>query len=325
MPSGVYVRTEEHKKSISAVHNRPEFREQMRLLNLGKPLSENTRKKISVSVRNYIQCNKEKYLSDCVLGGKNCVKKRKEDPIKYHLEMVNAGKLSMEKQKQNPEKFLVDIKKAVRASVEWSKNNPGEVIKNARTGGLIGGKRCHELHPNLAREIMIANNLKYPNMAREAGKIGGKRGYEMHLELFRKRMIETHKKYPNMAKEVGLKYGSMGGQASIRSQHKRPNNLEVHFLDFIQRNRMPYRYTGNGEVWIGNHNPDFINVNGEKKVIELFGKYWHGEKRMGMDKKEHEEDIVSHYSNYGFKCIIFWCYEIYELAEEELLKRIVGV
>ncbi len=61
---------------------------------------------------------------------------------------------------------------------------------------------------------------------------------------------------------------------------------------------MPYKYVGNGEVIIGFKNPDFINVNGEKKVIELYGDYWH--------RNDNPQDRIDHFKKYGFDCLVIW-------------------
>ena len=58
-----------------------------------------------------------------------------------------------------------------------------------------------------------------------------------------------------------------------------------------------WRYVGDGSVWIAGKNPDFIHKV-ERRVIELFGSYWH--------KKEEEKERVSHFEKYGFECIIVW-------------------
>ena len=41
-----------------------------------------------------------------------------------------------------------------------------------------------------------------------------------------------------------------------------------------------------------------MNINGKKKLIELFGNYWHAE--------EDEGTRANHFNNYGFECLIIW-------------------
>ena len=44
--------------------------------------------------------------------------------------------------------------------------------------------------------------------------------------------------------------------------------------------------------------PDFVNINGRKLVIELFGSHWHEPKEEWYRKKL--------FASYGFKTIVIW-------------------
>jgi hypothetical protein len=86
---------------------------------------------------------------------------------------------------------------------------------------------------------------------------------------------------------------------SISQQIAQPKYAKqkiIALLDYIAPGE--YKYVGNGEVVIGNICPDFININGQKKVIEHFGYYWH--------RGENPQDIIDRYSEYGFKCLVIW-------------------
>lgn len=77
------------------------------------------------------------------------------------------------------------------------------------------------------------------------------------------------------------------------------NKIETVLRDFID-NIFPneYKYTGDGSIIIEGKIPDFVNINGQKKIIELFGNYWH---------EEGDEQIRKEYfSKYGYKTLIIW-------------------
>ena len=61
---------------------------------------------------------------------------------------------------------------------------------------------------------------------------------------------------------------------------------------------------GDGSFIIGGLNPDFINVNGKKKVIELFGRVWHD--TYLKDWKRSELGRMMVFSSYGFDTLIIW-------------------
>uniref|UniRef100_A0A6M3KKP2 DUF559 domain-containing protein n=1 Tax=viral metagenome TaxID=1070528 RepID=A0A6M3KKP2_9ZZZZ len=90
-----------------------------------------------------------------------------------------------------------------------------------------------------------------------------------------------------------------------------PNKPEIALIDLLAENNLPFKYVGNGEVWLGNRNPDFINTNGKKQVIELFGIYWHPV--FDVAKKQ------EHYRQYGFQSLVIWEDEL-EKPEKVLAK-----
>lgn len=75
-----------------------------------------------------------------------------------------------------------------------------------------------------------------------------------------------------------------------------------------------YEYTGDGKVWFSVFNPDFINCNGQKKIIEMYGDYWH--KLPNIVEKDKLRQKV--YKRYGYKTLIVWENELQNVSE---LKR----
>jgi len=60
----------------------------------------------------------------------------------------------------------------------------------------------------------------------------------------------------------------------VRRQPESPTSPELCLGGLLDKH-FPgeWRYTGNGDTLIGGKSPDFLNVNGQKAVIELFGDY----------------------------------------------------
>jgi len=82
-------------------------------------------------------------------------------------------------------------------------------------------------------------------------------------------------------------------------QNRRPNKVESKLNNLLQ-GRYPnqWKYVGDGQVRIGGLNPDFINIDGKKAVIEVMGYYWHSD--------EDEERRKEVYNRYGFNCLVIW-------------------
>ncbi|MEK6883012.1 MAG: NUMOD3 domain-containing DNA-binding protein [Nanoarchaeota archaeon] len=98
-------------------------------------------------------------------------------------------------------------------------------------------------------------------------------------------------------------------------EHKKPNKTELQFIELIQQNNFPFKYIGNWEFVLGGKCPDFININGQKQLIELFGNYWHTVKA-----RETPEERIQYFKKYGFDTLIIWESELKN--ENKLIEKI---
>lgn len=110
----------------------------------------------------------------------------------------------------------------------------------------------------------------------------------------------------------------------------RPNKQEKMLINLIEQNNLPFKYVGNGEFILGGKCPDFLNNNGQKKVIEFFGKAFHAP-NFGVHKNKKipyyrtYEGTIEHYKKYGFDCLIIWNYELKELNKVvEKINNFIG-
>jgi hypothetical protein len=98
-----------------------------------------------------------------------------------------------------------------------------------------------------------------------------------------------------------------------KSQQLRPNKPESVILSILdQLYPGEYKYTGDGKVIIAGKMPDFINCNGKKKIIELFGDYWH--------KGEDPRDRAKIFEPYGYDTLVIWERELANI--EQVASRI---
>jgi G:T-mismatch repair DNA endonuclease (very short patch repair protein) len=72
-----------------------------------------------------------------------------------------------------------------------------------------------------------------------------------------------------------------------------------------------FRLNVSGHVLIAGCIPDFVNVNGKKLLVELFGDYWHGVEKTGRLKREEERHRRLQFSKFGFRTVIIWEYELH--------------
>jgi len=113
-------------------------------------------------------------------------------------------------------------------------------------------------------------------------------------------------------KNVSLKALKKANKALCKTTRKYPNKKE-RLLNKILKGLLgnEYKFVGNGKVLIENFNPDFINVNGQKKIIEHFGDYWHNLPGYKIrDKKR-----LKIYRKYGYETLIIWEHELKDLTK----------
>lgn len=89
----------------------------------------------------------------------------------------------------------------------------------------------------------------------------------------------------------------------------RPNKPETIMLDLLNTHYPnQWRYTGDGTFIIDGLNPDFVNINGKKQIIEVFGDYWHGEGVRGY--RQTEEGREEAFNSFGYATLIIWEHEL---------------
>ena len=101
----------------------------------------------------------------------------------------------------------------------------------------------------------------------------------------------------------------------LQARHQKPNKLEAQFSELLNT-YFPneWKYVGNGGLIIGGKCPDFVNTNGRKQLIELFGNYWH--------KNESPDTKIKFYKQYGFDTLVLWETDIKTLPGEILVQTI---
>lgn len=119
----------------------------------------------------------------------------------------------------------------------------------------------------------------------------------------------------------GLNNDPIFQQKRLKAAIKKPNRQERK-LEAILEEWFPseWKFVGDGEVILGKLNPDFINCNGKKQIIELFGCWYHGcplhhpNNEVRWQNTEIGKKVI--YSRYGFKTLVIW---EHELEDEEVV------
>lgn len=200
-----------------------------------------------------------------------------------------------------------------------------ERIKKA----LLGRKRPEEVKRKISetRKKRIRLNLIVPW---NKGKKGLQKAWNKGLDKTdpRLRKLLKHKTWliaQQRLRELmkDSQWKSLWLEHCMASQEVRPNKLEMQIILLIQKHSLPLRYVGDGKVVIGGKCPDFIGTAEKRKVVEVFGDYWH-RIRKGIPWHQTEYGTKKIYSQYGFECLILWEAEIKQNAEDETLEKLEG-
>lgn len=192
-----------------------------------------------------------------------------------------------------------DIKKGKRFSESTRKR-----MSESRSGVKsynYGKKMTQEQKQKISKkriELGLARGEKNPMWSKH------------HSEESKRKNSETHKrlcKNPEHVKKI------------MSSANIRPNGLEL-YLDYLLQNYFPdeWKYVGDGQEIINGLCPDFINVGGKKKIIELFGDFWHINRvKTYTDTEEGRKRV---FSSSGYDTLIIWDSELKN--EQKLIKKI---
>jgi len=130
-------------------------------------------------------------------------------------------------------------------------------------------------------------------------------------KLLSKRQTEVFQRRPDL-KEKFVKAG-----LNAILNNRKPTKIEQQVNKFIIKNNLPYKYVGNGKFWVTvnskHFNFDFINVNSEKKIIEVNGCYWHGCPECFPERKKEylrSQDKIKSLQEFGhWEALEIWGHE----------------
>jgi len=200
-------------------------------------------------------------------------------------------------------------------------------------------EKFKEKNRNASKRMTSNNPMKNPEVCKKSGDTHRKIYASGEVVPFFKQPKEKwHMKYVSTPEEWGawkkrdserLKKSNPSHNPEtlkkiLKSAGKHPNGEETLISKFIDKN-FPgeYVFSGDGSVIIGYYNPDFINVNGKKKLIEYNGCWYHHCKicfpNSKVDKR-HEHRIKS-YQKYGFEVLTIFSHE---MKNPELLIKKIG-
>lgn len=113
-------------------------------------------------------------------------------------------------------------------------------------------------------------------------------------------------------------------QMMANGANKAPTIPEQRIIEIVGKYLPDFKYNGNGQlgVVLGGMIPDFVNTNGKKQVIEVFGDYYHG--KLCKNWKNSELGKTMAYNSIGYDCLILWEHDIKSQRDEDIVATIEG-
>jgi very-short-patch-repair endonuclease len=277
------------------MHHSNETKERIRQKLMGHPVSEESRIKMrEASLRQWKESkipqgmtgkhhtkesNEKNSLAHIGKPGYWTGKKRSiEDRTKFSNS--HKGQIPWMKGKCHTQESKDKNSRANKGRKAWNKGKP--LSEEHHRNIIIATKKAMNRPDVLAKNIASHNSKEYLKKAKERTALRWQD--------------------PNFVMKVQMGY------------HKktRPEQQIDTLLQQLYPNEFAYNGRFDCEIMIGGLVPDFPNVNGQKKVIEVFGSFRFKNKNGGF--REHTEQEIAEktarYAKYGYGSLFIWDYEL---------------
>ena len=172
---------------------------------------------------------------------------------------------------------------------------------------------------NLSETIkrLFKEGILKPNMLGKHISEERKQSMRKPRSLELKKLISEKTKEAMQRPDIVTKFTEERIKKMILNLQKRPTSYEKELeatLNRIQPNE--WKYTGDGSFIIGYKNPDFVNCNGRKIIIEVYSNYYK-EKTYGSEEN-YKQKRAAHFAKYGYQTIFL---NENEYANEEIVRE----
>lgn len=221
---------------------------------------------------------------------------------KEHKENNSLSHIGLKQSNQTKEKKRLSMKKYFKIHNVWSIGLTKETDERIKKMGLNVSK------VNIGNQNLIIAQKKNAKKRIETRK---KKGWYKNPEQARKNLSKA-----NLDKWKNLKFREKNIKAILKGLMKRPTSFEQPIIDLIKKYNLPFKYVGDGQVIIAYKNPDFIQTNGKKLIIETYAKWCH--------PKNYEEVRSKRFVKYGYRTLFLDDSDLLRKdCEEHCLNKIV--
>lgn len=256
-----------------------------------------------------------------------------EHKRKISVALVGIKRSEETKKKMTGKKMAEETKKKLSDShkgykypegrIHWAKGKFQSDESNKKRSNALKGRKPYEMSDEIRRKMSSSRKGKIPieesNIKRSAsllGRIPWNTG-KLLTEEHRRKVSESLKgKKCSEEKKRKISRSLKGHPVSKETLKKifnltKPNKAEQELFRLVE-NIFPDEYKLNvkGEILIlGGKIPDIVNVNGRKRLIELYGDFYH--------KGDDPQKRINYFKQFGWKTLVIWGHELKDI---DLLK-----
>jgi len=212
-------------------------------------------------------------------------------------------------------KFSEEHKRKLSESQKGKHHTPQNSFKKGNTIN-VGRRHSEEVKARMSKSAMgkiVSEETRKKISEWHKGKPLSQE-HRKKLSIMGKGRIFTkeHREKMSRAKKMSWKnpeFCKMMGRAWGAKLNK-PETAMLNLLNNLYPGE--WKYTGDFSFAINGKCPDFVNCNGQKLIVEVWGDYWH--------KGENPKDREAIFEPFGYKTLIIWEHELKHM--ESTIKKI---
>ncbi len=214
-------------------------------------------------------------------------------------------------------KLSEEHKAKISLSLIGNKHMVGKHL-SPETKAKMSAVRSGVNSPNFGKHWKMSPEARVKMSQSHRGRVSGMLG-KHHKPETKVKMSQVHK-----IENLDTEFKDRRIKASRLALNQFPNKPETMVMNLLNElYPNEWKYTGNGDVIIGGQNPDFFNTNGKKRIVEIFGDYWHTVRARAY--KDTEQGKRELYKSYGYDTLIIWEKELKDIEKvKEKIKVFCG-
>ena len=219
---------------------------------------------------------------------------------KHHTNESKKKMSLWHKNKKCSKETKEKISKSKKGTMPWN-----ACLKGCYSDTVIKEKKERLKGIGFFKDKHHTNESKKKMSESQKGKVAWNKGLKYSIEKSTKNYSDASKKrWENSG------YRDKVVKNIILGNLIKPNKPEL-YLQSLLNELYPkdWEYVGDGKVVLNGFCPDFININGKKQIIELFGDYWHSRKdAIGRNKYR-----IECYRRLGYATLVVWEKELKDI------------